>query len=120
VTRNYKRRARDRIYLGAVVRTSPGKDLNESFPIAVSSPLNGGAGFAGTSGRKTANAGDTNAIQTSTNTVAHFMSAALSRIKRHRKQNFFAITVIKRKCRGCVIGQKTTQFEKDSFNHVTF
>ena len=89
--------SRDRIYLGAVVRTFPGENRNESFPIAISSPLNGGAGFAGKSGRKTANADVTNAIQTSTNTVAHFMSAALSRIKRHRKQNFFAITVIKAK-----------------------
>jgi hypothetical protein len=96
--------ARDRIYFGAVVRTSLGEDRNESFPIAISSPLNGGAGFAGKSGRKTANAGVTNAIQTSTDTVAHFMSAGLSRIKRHRKQNFFVITVIKGKCTECVIG----------------
>jgi hypothetical protein len=48
------------------------------FPLAINSPLNGGAGFAGKSGRKTANAGVTNARQTSTDTVAHFMSAALA------------------------------------------
>jgi hypothetical protein len=58
------------------------------------SPQNGGAGFAGKSGRKTANVCDTKAMETSTDTAAHFMSAALSRIKPHGKQNFCAITVI--------------------------
>jgi hypothetical protein len=62
--------------------------------MVITSPLNGGAGFAGKSGRKTANVCDTDAIETSTNTAAHFMSAALSKIKRHGKQNFCAITVI--------------------------
>jgi hypothetical protein len=62
--------------------------------MAIASPLNGGAGFAGKSGRKTANVCDTNAMETSTDTAAHFMSAALSRIKRHGKRNFCAITVI--------------------------
>jgi hypothetical protein len=36
-------------------------------------------------------------METTMNTAAHFMSAALSRIKGHRKQKFFAITVIKSK-----------------------
>jgi len=42
----------------------------------MSSPLNGGAGFAGTSGRKTANACDTNAIEISADTTAHFIFVA--------------------------------------------
>ena len=62
--------------------------------MAITSPRNGGAGFAGKSGRKTANVCETNAMETSTDTAAHFMSAALSKIKQHGKQNFFAITVI--------------------------
>ncbi|HEU5247857.1 MAG TPA: hypothetical protein VFU09_12280 [Candidatus Udaeobacter sp.] len=65
--------------------------------MAITSPLNGGAGFAGKSGRKTANVCDTNATDVITNTAAHFMSAGLSKIKRHGKQNFFAITVIRQK-----------------------
>jgi hypothetical protein len=63
----------------------------------IASPLNGGAGFPGKSGRKTANACDANPMDTTINTAAHFMSAALSKIRRHSKQNFFAITVIKQK-----------------------
>jgi hypothetical protein len=51
----------------------------------IASPLNGGAGFAGKSGRKTANVCDTNATETTMNTAAHFMSAALSRLKWHGK-----------------------------------
>ena len=42
----------------------------------MSLPLNGGAGFAGTSGRKTANACDTNAIEMSADTTAHFIFVA--------------------------------------------
>jgi hypothetical protein len=53
--------------------------------MVIASPLNGGAGFAGKSGRNTANVCDTHAIETSANTAAHFMSAALSKIKRHGK-----------------------------------
>jgi hypothetical protein len=53
--------------------------------MVTNSPLNGGAGFAGKSGRKTANVCDTNAIETNTNTAAHFMTAALSKIKRYGK-----------------------------------
>jgi hypothetical protein len=34
-------------------------------------------------------------METNTDTAAHFMSAGLSKINRHGKQNFFAITVIK-------------------------
>ncbi len=53
--------------------------------MAITSPLNGGAGFAGKSGRKTANVCETNAMETSTDTAAHFMSAALNKIKLHGK-----------------------------------
>jgi hypothetical protein len=42
----------------------------------MSSRLNGGAGFAGTSGRKTANVCDTNAIEMSANTTAHIIFVA--------------------------------------------
>ena len=41
-----------------------------------SSPLDGGAGFAGTSGRKTANVCDTNAIEMSADTTAYFIFVA--------------------------------------------
>jgi hypothetical protein len=80
------------------VGASPAKDRIESSPTVITSPLNGGAGFAGKSGRKTANVCDTNAMETRMNTAAHFMSAALSKIKQHGKQNFCAITVIKATC----------------------
>ena len=83
------------VYLGAAVRAFT-VDRIESSPTVIISPLNGGAGFAGKSGRKTANVWDTNAMEMSTDTAAHFMSAGLSKFKRHGKQNFFAITVIKR------------------------
>jgi hypothetical protein len=72
-------------YLGTVVGASPAEYRIESSPMVITSPLNGGAGFAGKSGRKTANVCDTNAMETSTNTAAHFMSAGLSKIKRHGK-----------------------------------
>jgi hypothetical protein len=51
----------------------------------IASPLNGGAAFAGKSGRKTANVCDANPMETTMNTTAHFMSAALTEIKRHGK-----------------------------------
>ena len=42
----------------------------------MTSRLNGGAGLAGKSGRKTANACDTNAIEMSADTTAHFIFVA--------------------------------------------
>ena len=42
----------------------------------MTSPLNSGAGLAGTSGRKTANACDTNASEMSADTTAHFIFVA--------------------------------------------
>jgi hypothetical protein len=84
---NYKVRLSpaDAAYLGGVMRNFPAEDRIESSPKIIDSPLNGGAGFAGKSGRKTAKVCDINTIETSTNRAAHFMSAGLSRIKRYRK-----------------------------------
>jgi len=42
----------------------------------MTSPLNGGAGLDGKSGRKTANACDTNASEMSADTTAHFIFVA--------------------------------------------
>jgi len=42
----------------------------------MSSPLNGGAGLVGTSGRKTANACETNTSEMSADTTAHFIFVA--------------------------------------------
>jgi len=78
-------RKQTHFYLGAVVGASPAEDRIESSPTVITSPPNGGAGFAGKSGRKTANVCDTNARETTMNTAAHFMSAALSKIKEHGK-----------------------------------
>jgi hypothetical protein len=72
-------------YLGAVAGGFPTEYRIESSPVVITSPLKGGAGFAGKSGRKTANVCDTNAMETRMNTAAHFMSVALSEIKRHGK-----------------------------------
>ena len=76
------------VYLGAVVGAFTAEYRIESSPTVIISPLNGGAGFAGKSGRKTANVWDTNAMETITDTAAHFMSAGLSKFKRHGKQIF--------------------------------
>jgi len=71
-------------YLG-VEGCSPEEYRIESSAMVTTSPLNGGAGFAGKSGRNTANICDTQAIETSMNTAAHFMSAGISKMKRHGK-----------------------------------
>jgi hypothetical protein len=78
-----------RFYFDGVVGASPEEYRIESSPTVINSPLNGGAGFAGKSGRKTANVCEANAMETITNTAAHFMSAALIKMKRHGKLNFF-------------------------------
>ncbi len=54
----------------------------------IASLPNGGAGFAGKSGRKTANVCDANAMDARMNTAAHFMLAGLSKIKQYGKLNF--------------------------------
>jgi hypothetical protein len=51
----------------------------EPFPLTIASTLNGGAAFAGKSGRNTANACETNAMETTaTVAAAHFIVGALS------------------------------------------
>jgi hypothetical protein len=47
--------------------------------MVITSPLNGGAGFAGKSGRKTANAWEANAMETITIAAARFMVGGLIR-----------------------------------------
>jgi hypothetical protein len=54
----------------------------------IAPPLNGGAAFAGKSGRKTANACEPSAMETITIAAAHFMLGALIKIHQHGKQNF--------------------------------
>ena len=44
----------------------------------MTSPVNGGAGLAGKSGRKTANACDTNASEMSVDAAAHFIFVAMN------------------------------------------
>jgi hypothetical protein len=51
----------------------------------IAAPLNGGAVFAGKSGRKTANACELTVIETITIAAAHFMVGALIRIRQHDK-----------------------------------
>jgi hypothetical protein len=70
----------------------------ESSPTTITSPLKGGAALTGKSGRKSANAGDTSARQTSMHTAAHFMFAKIeSRQSRvERKALVFFPTLNKR------------------------
>jgi hypothetical protein len=60
--------------------------ITESCPMIMTSPLNGGAGLAGKSGRKTANTCDTNASEMSADTTAHFIFVA--------RNNFTAVSHI--------------------------
>src|SRR5882724_7539790 len=48
--------------------------------------LNGGLAFAGKSGRNTANACDTNAIETNAIAAAHFMSRGLIKLRKRDKK----------------------------------
>jgi hypothetical protein len=50
--------------------------------------LNGGLAFAGKSGRSTANACETNAIETNVIAAAHFMSRGLIKTRNAGKQIF--------------------------------
>jgi hypothetical protein len=50
--------------------------IAEFSSMTMTSQLNGGAGLAGKSGRKTANACDTNASEMSADTTAHFILVA--------------------------------------------
>jgi hypothetical protein len=56
--------------------------------MVIAPPLNGGDDFAGKSGRKTANACETKAMETSTITGAHFMSCGLIKMDTRSKQIF--------------------------------
>jgi hypothetical protein len=51
----------------------------------IAAPLNGGAAFAGKSGRKTANACELTVIETITIAAAHFIVGALIRFRQHDK-----------------------------------
>ena len=57
--------------------------------------LHGGRDFAGISGRRTASACETNAIETNVIAAAHFMSRGLIKIQTRDKKNFCAIAIIK-------------------------
>jgi hypothetical protein len=52
----------------------------------IAPPLNGGEDFAGKSGRKTANACETNAMETSTIADVHFMLRGLIKMEPRGKQ----------------------------------
>jgi hypothetical protein len=54
--------------------------------------LNGGPAFAGKVGRNTANACETNAIETSVIAAAHLMSRGLITTKKADKKIFLAVT----------------------------
>ena len=83
-----------RPYLGAITGILLAECWIESFLIIISSPLNGGAGFSGKSGRKTANACETNAMETIVIAAAHFMVGALIKFQTPGKKNFRMIAII--------------------------
>jgi hypothetical protein len=56
--------------------------------MVIAPPLNGGDDFAGKSGRKTANACETKAMETITIAGAHFMSRGLIKMETRGKQIF--------------------------------
>lgn len=60
----------------------------------MASPLNGGAAFAGKSGRNTASACEANAMETIMIAAAHFISRGLTTLPLRDKENFSAIAII--------------------------
>jgi len=72
-------------YLGAVAGACFVGCWSEPFPITTASAPNGGAAFAGKSGRNTANACETNAMETTMITAAYLMVGALIRFRPHDK-----------------------------------
>jgi len=68
----------------------------ESFPVAISSLLNGGAAFAGKSGRKTANACEAKAMEMNMIAAACFISHGPIKIQKRDKKNFGVIPVVRR------------------------
>jgi hypothetical protein len=59
--------------------------------------LNGGAAFAGKSGRKTANGCEAKAMEMNMIAAAYFISRGLIKIQKRDKKNFSVIAVIRRK-----------------------
>jgi hypothetical protein len=70
-------RGRYSSYFGAVAGACFAHCWIEPFPVTIASTPNGGAAFAGKSGRNLANACEANAIATTTITAAHLMVGAL-------------------------------------------
>jgi hypothetical protein len=62
----------------------------------MASPLSGGVAFAGKSGLNTASACEVNATETIIIAAAHFMSRGLTTSPLRDKENFCALTVIRR------------------------
>ena len=69
-------------YFGAVAGACRGKCRTQSSPI-IAPPLKGGEDFAGKSGRRTANACETSAMETNVIAAAHFMSGGLIKIEKY-------------------------------------
>jgi hypothetical protein len=81
-------------YLGAVPKGCFAACWIESVSVMIVPLLNGGPAFAGKSGRNTANACETNAIQTNMIAAAHFMSRGLIKLRKRDKKNFRIAVVI--------------------------
>jgi hypothetical protein len=75
-------------YLGVVPESCFTGCWVRSVPLMIDALLNGGPAFAGKSGRNTANACETNAIQTNMITAAHFMSRGLIKLRKRGKKIF--------------------------------
>jgi hypothetical protein len=75
-------------YLGAVPEGRFAECWIGSVPVMIDALLNGGTAFAGKSGRNTANACETNAIQTNMIAAAHFISRGLIKLRKCDKKIF--------------------------------
>ena len=84
----------------------------ESFVITISSRLNGGAAFAGKSGRKTANTCEPKATEMNMIAAAYFMSRGLIKIQKRDKKNLGAIAVIRGKGWWLVICENATSLQE--------
>ena len=85
-----------RPYLGAIAAILLAECWIESFPVAISSLLNGGAAFAGKSRRKTAKSCEAKAIEMNMIVAAYFISRGLIKIQKRDKENFGVIAVVRR------------------------
>jgi hypothetical protein len=82
----------------------------------IASLLNGGEDFAGKSGRKTATACETSAMDTSVIAAAHFMSRGLIKFQTRVTRKIFArLPVIKCKRARLVIGQRRSITTSDGW-----